>query len=212
VTKSHNNYQIIAGERRWRAAQRAGLEHVPVVVREVTSTESLEMALIENIHRKDLSAIEEALAYKKLLQDTGTTQEALAKRLGKDRSTITNMLRLLNLPDIIQKDVVNGLLTMGHARVLAGLKSPRDQKDFRNTVLKRGLSVRELEALVKNRGQKKPATGKPVQLDHFTESLVDKLKRSLGTKVDIKKKGQKGQIVIYFYSDDELDRLLDLLS
>ena len=128
VSKSEDGYRLIAGERRWRAAQRAGMERIPVVVRETTPMESLELALIENIHRKDLNPIEEALAYSRWLEDSQTTQEILAKKLGKDRSTITNMLRLLGLPKTIQKDLIEERLTMGHARVLAGLKSPYEQK------------------------------------------------------------------------------------
>jgi len=212
VSTTTSGYQLIAGERRWRAAQMAGLERVPVVVREVTPVESMELALIENIHRKDLNPIEEALAYKRLMEETGSTQDSVAKRIGKDRSTITNMLRLLRLPMFIQKDVIDGHLSMGHARVLAGIRSAGDLKILRDRVIRKGLSVRQLEALAKKRtvpvrtGQKKDET------DYYMQSLKDNLKRSLGTKVDIRKQGKEGRIVIYFYSDDELERLLDLLG
>ena len=213
VSKSDQGYRLIAGERRWRAAQKAGLERIPVVVRESTPIESLELALIENIHRKDLNPVEEALAYKKCLEDAGTTQETLAKRVGKERSTISNLLRLLNLPNDIQKDLVDGRLSMGHGRVLAGLKGTAEQKRLRDLILKKDLSVRQTEVLAK-RGlspvyQRKRSHAPD---DDYLASLSDGLKRSLGTKVEIKKKGKSGTINIYFYSDEELDRLLDRLS
>jgi ParB family chromosome partitioning protein len=212
VNKTQSGYQLIAGERRWRAAQKAGLRRVPVVVRQVTPSESLELALIENIHRQDLNPIEEAAAYEKLLEETGITQDALAKRLSKNRSSITNLLRLLKLPIKIQQDVIDSSLSMGHARLLAGLKTSEDQWTLRNTIIKRGLSVRQSEALAK-RGT--GSTNKKVTesvKDHYLQSLEDNLKRSLGTKVEIRKRGKKGTVVLHFYSDDELDRLLELLG
>lgn len=212
VTKTKEGYQLIAGERRWRAAQKAGLERVPVVVREVSPMESLELALVENIHRKDLNPIEEALAYRKLMEETRVTQEALAKRLGKDRSSIANLLRLLKLPASIQKDVINGRLSMGHARVVAGLKTRQAQKALRDIILKKDLSVRQAEAIARREKTFRRSNTKRAELDYYMQSLAENLKRSLGTKVDIKKKGRQGRIVIYFYSDDELDRLLELLS
>jgi len=212
VSGTDSGYQLIAGERRWRAAQKAGLERVPVVVREVTPVESLQLALIENIHRKDLNPIEEALAYNRLLDETGGTQESIAKRLGKERSTITNMLRLLKLPVYAQKDVIDGRLSMGHARVLAGVKSARELKILRNAVINKGLSVRQLEALAKKKSSATRSGKKKTKPDYYMQSLADNLKRSLGTKVEIKRQGKEGRIVVYFYSDDELDRLLDLLA
>ena len=139
-------YRLIAGERRWRAAQKAGLVEVPVVVRETTPSEALELALVENIHRKDLNPIEEAQAYQRLLETTKTTQEILAKNLGRDRSTIANMLRLLNLPKAIQQDLIDEKLSTGQARVLAGIKDSERQGRFRERTLKEGLTVRQLEA------------------------------------------------------------------
>jgi len=210
VSKGEKGYRLIAGERRWRAAQKAGLERVPVVVRETTPVESLELALIENIHRQDLNPIEEALAYKKWLETSETTQEALAKAIGRDRSTITNMLRLLKLPKNIQKDVMEGRLSMGHARVLAGVPNGTDQRKLHARILQKGLSVRQAEDLIKkSKGRGKSKKAIP---DAYMQSLADSLKRSLGTKVDIVKKGKQGKVVIHFYSDDELDRLLELLS
>jgi len=212
VRKAEKGYHLIAGERRWRAAQKAGLERVPVVVRESTPIESLELALIENIHRKDLNPIEEALAYRRWIDDVSTTQEALAKKLGRERSTITNMLRLLKLPKSIQKDLINERLSMGHARLLAGLKSSEEQKSIRDLVIKKALSVRKLEELLKKMRKPQDSKKRNVENDHYFQSLANNLKRSLGTKVEIKKQGRKGSINIYFYSDEELDRLLEILT
>ena len=211
VTKTETGYRLIAGERRWRAAQRAGLGTVPVVVREATPIESLELALIENIHRKDLNPIEEAQAYQRWLEDTQTSQEALAKKLGKDRSTITNLLRLLKLPQAIQKDLIDGRLSMGHARVLAGLVTVEEQRAIRDLILRKGLSVRQAEALVRKREGSRQAR-KTEEEDHYFRTLTENLQRSLGTKVEIRKRGKKGSLVIYFYSDEELDRLIDLFT
>lgn len=212
VRKMEKGYRLIAGERRWRAAQKAGLKRVPVVVRESTPIESLELALIENIHRKDLNPIEEASAYKRWLDDVSTTQEVLAKKLGRERSTITNMLRLLKLPKSIQKDLINERLSMGHARLLVGLKSPEEQKRVRDLVIKKSLSVRHLEELLKKRRTPRRSKKRNADREYYFQSLADNLKRSLGTKVEIKKRGSKGSINIYFYSDEELDRLLEILT
>ncbi len=211
--RSDGGYQLIAGERRWRAAQKAGLERVPVVVREATPVEALELALVENIHRTDLNPIEEATAYQHLLEQSGATQEELAKRLGKDRSSVTNMLRLLRLPKGIQQDVMEGRLSMGHARILAGFKDHSAQKALRDAILKRDLSVRQTEALA--RRAKTPPVGTPASGSHrdpYVRSLEERLKRSLGTKVEIRKRGARGRITLHFYSDEDLDRLLERLS
>ena len=214
VTKTDQGYQLIAGERRWRAAQNAGLERVPVVVRETTPAESLELALVENIHREDLNPIEEAHAFKRWLEVTEATQEALAERLGMDRSTVTNFLRLLNLPRTIQDDIIHKNLSMGHARVLAGLKDPAEQKAIRDLIVGKGLSVRQAENLVKKKKAPVKSTSPHTEEDSYFRSLADELKRSLGTKVDIKRRrgSKQGTIIISFYSHEELERLLDLLS
>jgi len=182
------------------------------VVKDVTPSESLELALIENIQRKDLNPIEEALAYRKLMEDTASTQEMLSRRLGKDRSTIANLLGLLKLPTVIQQDVIDDRLSMGHARLLAGITETDPQRVLRDAIIKKGLSVRQAEALA--RKLKKPPTPKKVlsKDDPYIQSLSDNLKRSLGTKVEIKKEGKQGRILLYFYSDDELDRLVEFLT
>ena len=212
VSKTEGGYRLIAGERRWRAAQKAGLPKVPVVVRESTPLESLELALIENIHRKDLNPIEEAQAYSKCLEEGRVTQEALAKKLGRERSTITNMLRLLKLPQPIQQDLIDGRMSMGHARVLAGVVSKDGQMALRDVILKRGLSVRQVEELAKRQEKASKSSQKSREMDDYIQSLAENLKRALGTKVEIRKKGKHGRIVIHFYSDEELDRLLELLG
>ncbi|HPJ68563.1 MAG TPA: ParB/RepB/Spo0J family partition protein [Desulfobacteraceae bacterium] len=212
VSRIESGYCLIAGERRWRAAQKAGLERVPVVVKEVTPTESLELALIENLHRKDLNPIEEAAAYSKLLEQSGETQESLARRLGKDRSSIANTIRLLKLPAFIQKDIIDGRLSMGHARVLAGIADITRQKTLREAVIKKNLSVRQLETLAKVKGRKKTSKNIDTELAYYFQAVADKLKQSLGTNVQIMKSGKKGRIVLYFYSDEELDRLIELLG
>jgi len=212
VSKTGDRYQLIAGERRLRAAKLAGLERVPVVVREASPAESLELAIVENIHRKDLNPIEEAAAYQRLIEELNITQEALAKRVGRDRATIANLLRLLRLPSAIQKDLVEGRMTMGHARALAGVKSEKRQLALRQLVVKNNLSVRQLEKLVQSVSRPSKQRKAQGQEDYYTMSLAEELKRSLGTKVEIRRHGKGGKIVIHFYSDEELDRLLERLS
>ncbi|RJR52640.1 MAG: ParB/RepB/Spo0J family partition protein [Desulfobacteraceae bacterium] len=212
VSRFEHGYRLIAGERRWRAAQRAGLKRVPVVVRETTPVESLELALVENIHRSDLNPLEEALAYSRWLEDTQNTQDALAKRLGKDRSTITNMLRLLKLPRPVQEDLLEDRLSMGHARVLAGLKTENEQMSLRDLILKKGLSVRQAEARVKKSRIGRAKRSEDPEKRFYLQSIAEDLKRSLGTKVEIRSSGGRGAVIIHYYSDEELGRLLERLS
>ncbi len=212
VTRGSSGYQLIAGERRWRAAQKAGIETVPVVVRESTPSEALELALIENIHRSDLNPIEEAEAYRQCIEGGSLTQEELARRLGKDRSTITNMLRLLTLPSFVQQDLLEERLSMGHARVLAGLKKSGDQRTLRDLILKMGLSVRQAEQKAKRLASPRTARKTHSPDEDYLRSLSDTLKRSLGTKVEIRRRGTQGHITIHFYSDDELEGLLERLG
>lgn len=204
-------YELIAGERRWRASQVAGLKQVPVVLRDVRDSEMLELALIENIQRAELNPIEEAEAYQKLVDDFDFTQEELSIRVGKERSTIANHLRLLKLPELVKSDISNGKITTGHAKVILGLNTSEKQLEAHDIVVKKGLSVRETEALVK-----RVAKGQPVKRVHKTSteiaSLQEGLMRCLGTKVRIAGSGKKGRIVIEFYSPDELERLVGILK
>jgi len=200
---------LVAGERRWRAAQRAGLRELPVMVREVTDNESFEIALIENIQREDLNPVEEAEAYKRLIEEHGLTQEELAARVGKERSTVANSLRLLRLPDAIKEAIVAGQLSMGHARALLAISDEGDLRKAAEKVIAENLSVRAVEALVqrlKSRrlpGKKRDAHGGP-QVRH----LVEKLQRRLGARVGLRDKGGKGVLEIRYGSLQELDRVL----
>ncbi len=212
VSKVKDGFQLIAGERRWRAAQKAGLDKMPVWIRDVSPAETLELALIENIQRKDLNPIEESTAYHELMQKFHLTQEALSKKVGKDRSTVANLLRLLKLPTIIQQDLINGELTTGHARVLVALESPSVQKKVRDLIIKKSLSVRQTEDLVKRISKLEKSKSPKTETDHYMESLSKDLQKSLGTKVVIRRKGKKGKIIIEFYSDEDLGRLIDHLS
>ncbi|HUU39749.1 MAG TPA: ParB/RepB/Spo0J family partition protein [Desulfatiglandales bacterium] len=211
VSQTQDGLQLIAGERRWRAAQKAGLDKIPVWIRDISPSEALELALIENIQRKDLNPIEESSAYQELMNRFNLTQEALSKRMGKDRSTIANLLRLLKLPAIIQQDLIDGKLTAGHARALLSTESALAQKKIRNLIIKKSLSVRQTEVLVKKALASKKPKDQKNETDFYIKSLAKDLQTSLGTKVDIKRKGRKGRIIIEFYSDDDLGRLMDRL-
>ena len=206
-------FEIIAGERRWRAAQRAGLLKVPVVIRDVPDERLLEVALIENLQRDDLNPIEEAAAYRRLIDELKMTQDAVAAAVGKDRSSITNTLRLLRLPDEVRNLVSAGSLSMGHARALLGLDSAAAQRELAREIVAKGLSVRETEALVKR--QAAPVeTAKPAakKKDPNTRAAEEKLRFALGTDVEIIRRGKGGRIEITFTSEDELDRLYEKLT
>ena len=211
VRSKGEGYQLIAGERRWRAAQMAGLQRVPVVIKESAEPESFELALIENIQRQDLNPIEEGEAYFRLQQEFNLSQEDIAKKIGKDRSTVANMIRLLKLPEKVRDDLVDGVLSMGHARALLGLADAAAQLRARNTIVKRGHSVREAEKLVQNllRKEKKPRV--VLEPDSHVRAVIDQLIRHFGTKVSINRRGKRGRIEIEFYSEDDLQRILDLL-
>lgn len=209
--RTDGGYELIAGERRWRAAQMAGLKEIPVVIKDARDTEMLELALIENIQRADLNPIEEAEGYKKLIDDFDYTQEELSIRVGKERSTITNHLRLLRLPEPIKNDISKGVVTTGHAKVILGLDSPQRQLEAHDAVIRKGLSVRKTEALVKRLAKGRPAK-KAQKPGVETTDLQNTLTRSLGTKVRIAGSARKGRIVIEYYSSDELDRLVSILK
>ena len=211
VREAENGFELIAGERRWRGAQRAGLERIPAVVREATPRESLELALIENLQREDLNAIEQARAYQLLVDEMGLTQEQTAARVGKERSTVANYLRLLSLPTTIQQQLVDDDLTMGHARALLGLLSAAAQRRVAEEVVKRGLSVRQTEARVRAENSPRNARSETPTIDPDVAAAERRLAKALGTPVAIRGK-DRGRVEITFTSLEELNRIYDLLT
>jgi ParB family chromosome partitioning protein len=217
VRRVGDGFQIIAGERRWRAAQKAGLLRVPVVVREVADGQErslLEMALIENIQRENLNPIDEASAYRRLSAEFNLTQEAIAAAVGKDRASVANIQRLLRLPAEVQAAVADSTLSMGHARALLSLGDEADQRRLARDVVARSLSVRETESLVRKivEGVKPKEPPAPKPADVHTRAAEDRLRLALGTRVRIVRRGQRGRIEIDFGSEDELIRIYDRLT
>jgi ParB family chromosome partitioning protein len=217
VRKVDGGYRIIAGERRWRAAQRAGLVRVPVVIKDVgpgSAAQLLEMALVENIQREDLNPIDQAAAYEKLSTDFSMTQEEIAAAVGKDRSSVANHMRLLNLPQEVRAEVAAGRLSMGHARALIAIADEGSQRQIARDVIARNLSVRETEAMVKRIGREPAAAERraPAATDVHTRAAEEKLRMTLGTRVCINRKGTGGRIEIDFGSEDELQRLYEHLT
>jgi ParB family transcriptional regulator, chromosome partitioning protein len=217
VRKRGARYQIVAGERRWRAAQKAGLQKIPAVIKEVADEKLLELALIENIQRQELNAIEEAKAYKNLIDTIGLTQEMIAERVGKNRTIITTFLRLLKLPKDVQKLVEEEKLTAGHGRALLMINDSESQRRLATKVVELSLSVRETEKAVKRIGKESnsPLKKKNIKpkLDANVKAAETKLRRELGTRVDILPdgKGTGGKIEIEYYSDSDLDRIYRLM-
>ena len=215
VTKKDGYYEIIAGERRWRAAQKAGIHEIPVVIREASDDAVLELALIENIQRQDLNAIEEAQAYRSLVENFNISQEDVAKRVGKNRTTVTNALRLLKLPETIQQDIVEERLSMGHARAILALESPELIEKARHEILHRQLSVRAAEDLVR-RLKMNPHLApqkRALQPDLLMSALEEQLKKRFQSRVSIRRIGAKaGRLEIHFNDQDELTRIIDLLE
>ena len=216
VRRTGTTYRIIAGERRWRAAQRAGLHKVPVVVRDVQDgKELLELALIENIQRENLSAIDEALAYRRLADEFGLTQDQIAAAVGKDRSSVANFMRLLKLPDEVRADLAAGALSMGHARALLALTDAPAQRHAAREVISRGLSVRDTELLIKKLGEparNREATPAEPKADVHTRAAEDRMRFALGTRVRIVRRRGGGVIQIDFGSENELNRIYELLT
>lgn len=216
VTQKDGYFEIIAGERRWRASQKAGLHEVPVVIREASDAVVLELALIENIQRQDLNAIEEAEAYRSLVEQFSISQEDVAKRVGKSRTAVTNALRLLKLPEAIQHDIIEDRLSMGHARALLPLDSPELIEKARQEILHRQLSVRATEDLVRRlKAAPRPSAGqkRPLQPDLLMSSLEDQLQKRFQSRVAIRRVGTKGgRLEIHFSDPDELTRIIDLLD
>lgn len=209
VRKTGEGYELIAGERRWRAAQRAGLTEVPVILKETEPVAQLELALIENIQRQDLNAMDEAEAYQKLIQEFGLSQEEVGRRVGKDRSSIANFLRLLKLPPRVKEQIAEGLLSFGHAKCLSGLESVQEQVNLAGLVVEKGISVRELERIIK-KSAKGPAEKSPpvVPMD---EDWVKEMIQRYKTRIKLKRKKKGGVMEIYFHSEEELIRLVDLM-
>jgi ParB family chromosome partitioning protein len=214
VRRVGSRYQIIAGERRWRAARLAGLIRVPAIIRDVEEDRLLELALIENIQRENLNPIEEAGAYKRLVSELGLSQEQVAEKVGKDRSTVANLLRLLRLPEPIRDAIGRQELSPGHARPLLALKESQTQIQIAQAIIEQGLSVREVERQVKTvlappkQEKSKPAVSRT---DPNTRAAEDKLRHALGTRVRIVRKGKGGTLEISFYSEQELGRIYEIL-
>ena len=213
VRKDGEGYNIIAGERRWRASQLAGLHEIPAIVREVTEVEAFELALVENLQRADLNPIEEAEGYHRLVEEFGLTQEQVAQRVGKERSTVANALRLLGLPDEVKGMVAEGNLSAGHARALLGVPRIPEMMELAQQVAARKLSVRDTEKLVQQaKGSKAKDSGKPQKLSPQVKALTEELQRLLGTKVRlVEKSSGKGTIEVDYFSYDDLDRILKVL-
>jgi ParB family transcriptional regulator, chromosome partitioning protein len=208
VRREGPRFRIIAGERRWRAAQLAGLKEVPAIVREASPKEAFEIALIENLQREDLNPIEEAEGYKRLIDEHGFTQEVVATRVGKDRSSVANALRLLHLPKDIKEALIAGSLNMGHARALLGLAEADAMRKAAAEVAHRKLSVRATESLVRKLKVQKDHAPAPKEESAQVRSLVEQIQRAVGTKARIFDRGGKGRIELDFFSYDDLDRIL----
>jgi ParB family chromosome partitioning protein len=215
VRRAGSKYEIVAGERRWRAAQRAGLLRVPILVKDVPDEKLLEVALIENIQREDLNAIDEALAYRRLSEEFHHTQDEIATAVGKDRSSIANYLRLLKLPFDVQKDVASGALSMGHARALLAIEQEDGLRRAARDVVTMKLSVRETEALVRKitnpPAAASPTAAAPSKADANTRAAEEQLRLALGTRVRIIRKNQAGRVEIDFVSEDELNRIYEYI-
>lgn len=201
-------YQIIAGERRWRAARRAGLSSVPILIREITGAQALEIALVENVQRADLNPIEEGLAYRQLVDEFGLTQAEVAERVGKSRPAVTNTLRLLDAPEEVRDAVVNDLISAGHARALLSMSDPAVQKLLLKRIISEGLSVRQAERLAKQSADSAPAKPIPRISTPEERAVEAELRRHLGTKVELKRGAKGGTIVVHWYSDEELNAIL----
>ena len=213
VRKRKDYYEIIAGERRWRAAKLAGVKEVPVIVKEYTDQEILEIGLIENIQRENLNPIEEAIAYKRLLEEFNLKQDEVAERVSKSRTAVTNSMRLLKLSDKVQQMIIDDMISTGHARALLAIDDPELQYTLANKIFAEKLSVRETEKLVKEiKNPKKPKEKKVIENAFIYQDLEEKMKSVFGTKVSIASKGKgKGKIEIEYYSDDELEHLFDMM-
>lgn len=211
--KSENQYIIVAGERRWRAAKLAGLKEVPAIIMKLTDKDVLEISLIENIQRQDLNPIEEALAYRKLISEFKITQEELSKRIGKSRVAIANTIRLTNLDNRVQQYLIDGIITEGHGRALLAVSNEELQYELAQQVIDDKLSVRELERIIKRISEeKKNENNNKLELNPYYKELKNQLQNYFGTKVNISNKKNRGKIEIEYYSEDDLQRILDIIN
>lgn len=209
----NDQYIIVAGERRWRAAKTAGLKEVPAIIMELTEREILEISLIENIQRQDLNPIEEAFAYKKLIDDFKMTHEELSRRIGKSRTSITNTMRLMNLDTRVQQYIIEGVISEGHGRTLLAIKDFEVQYEIAQQVIDERLSVRELEKIIKKMNEPTSRTSSSKQeLNPYYKEIKNQLQDYFGTKVNISNKNNKGKIEIEYYSEDDLQRILDIIN
>lgn len=212
VTQTSNGYQLVTGERRWRAAQMAGLRTVPVIVKEVSERDKLELALVENLQRADLNPLEEAMAYQQLSEEFGLTQAQIAQRVGKSRAAVANAMRLLRLPDGVKRALVEGEISEGHARALLPLEDEALQMEVVQRIRREGLNVRQVESLVRRLVAAPPEThSAEVRRPPEFVALENEFREALGTKVRLIREGQGGRLIIYFYSDEELQALYDTI-
>ena len=213
VRKRKDYYEIIAGERRWRAAKMAGVKEVPVIIKDYTEQEIVEIGLIENIQRENLNPIEEAMAFKKLLEEFNLKQDEVAERVSKSRTAVTNSMRLLKLDERVQEMIVDDMISTGHARALLAIDDKEQQYDLANKIFDEKLSVRETEKLVKEiKNPKKPKMKKKVENEFVYTDLENRMKEVMGTKVNISSKGNgKGKIEIEYYSDEEFERMFEMI-
>ncbi len=213
VRKQKDYYEIIAGERRWRAAKMAGIKEVPVIIKDYSEQEVVEIALIENIQRENLNPIEEAMAFKKLLTEFNLKQDEVAERVSKSRTAVTNSMRLLKLNEKVQQMIVDDMISTGHARALLAIDNQEQQYILANKIFDEKLSVRETEKLIKDlKNPKKPKEKKIVENSFIYDDIEERMKQVLGTKVNVTSKGKgKGKIEIEYYSDEELERMFDMI-
>ncbi len=211
VVPEGNRYKIVVGERRWRAAQKAGLTKIPVIIRQFSETEQIEASLVENLQRKDLNPIEVAYAYQKLIRELNYTQEAVAEKVGKDRTSIANSIRLLKLPSEVQKMVADAKISMGHARALITLENPDHQIFLSRLIAEKNLSVRETEKMIADNRQAPSPKPKP-ELDPNLRAVQDELVETLGTKVVISGNSDKGIIKLFYFSMEDLNRIFDKMK
>ncbi|MEO0098883.1 MAG: ParB/RepB/Spo0J family partition protein [candidate division WOR-3 bacterium] len=212
VRRKEGGYELIAGERRLRAAKEAGLSVIPAVIKETSESEALELALIENLLRKDLNPLEEALAYKRLVEEFHLTQEEIAERVNKSRSAVANALRLLTLPPKVRDYLKEGKITAGHARALLMLNNRKEQEDLCERIIRESLSVRQVEKLTSQEKRKGGEKEMIKEKDAYLQAMEDLLREYLGTNVSIIKRGERGQIVIEFLSDEDFNRIIRLIK